>query len=75
MHANTLNVMDALQVMLDTQQCDSHFKITVVNSRWPALKYLHYRCDLEVLVPDGVVLPGVCTCLCVHVCTYLYACV
>jgi hypothetical protein len=45
-------------VTLETDTCSNHYKISVMNRRDPALKYLHYKCDIEILVPEGVVLPG-----------------
>ena len=32
--------------------------ISVVNNREPSLKYRNYHCEFEVIVPEGVVLPG-----------------
>ena len=33
------------KVTLETDTCSNHYKISVMNRRDPALKYLHYRCD------------------------------
>lgn len=46
------------RVTLETDTCSNHYKISVTNRRDPALKYQHYRCDIEILVPENVVLPG-----------------
>ena len=36
------------KVTLETDTCSNHYKISVMNRRDPALKYLHYRYDLEI---------------------------
>jgi len=74
------------KVTLQTEVCTSHVKLRVVNAREPSLKYRDYRCDFEVIVPEGVVLPGllilehrssfVCCCVsrCVAVCCSVWRC-
>ena len=47
------------KVQLQTEACSNHVRMTVVNTRDTSVKYLNYRCDFEVIVPEGVVLPGI----------------
>jgi len=45
-------------ITLSTDTCRTQVSITVQNKREPSLKYRNYQCEFEVIVPEGVVLPG-----------------
>lgn len=46
------------KVVLLTDMCTDQVSLSIINSREPSLKYRNYVCNLEVMVPEGQVLPG-----------------
>ncbi len=44
---------------LEAQTCDSHVSLNLKNNRDSATKYIGYFCNIEILVPDRIVMPDV----------------
>jgi hypothetical protein len=45
-------------ITLDMDVCSNHVTLTVVNARKHADKYTNYRCDIVIIVPESILLPG-----------------